>query len=154
MANRLSNCVREGDTVARLGGDEFALLLRNLDEPREAARVAERVVAAAAEPILLSGRALPVGVSVGVAVDLAPSVNRPPVGRGVTTPESRGRRAASCSVTPTSRCIRRRPRARATSSSSRRPCAPNGWAASSCWNSCGAPRDAASCCSSTSPSWT
>ncbi|HEX4431423.1 MAG TPA: EAL domain-containing protein [Frankiaceae bacterium] len=73
MANRLSRCVREGDTVARLGGDEFALLLANLDDPLEATRVAARVVAAAADPIYLAGRALPIGVSVGVAVDLAPS---------------------------------------------------------------------------------
>jgi diguanylate cyclase (GGDEF)-like protein len=73
MANRLSRCVREGDTVARLGGDEFALLLQNLDDPLEATRVAARVVAAAAEPIYLAGRALPIGVSVGVAVDHAPN---------------------------------------------------------------------------------
>ena len=73
MANRLSHCVREGDTVARLGGDEFALLLQNLDDPKEATRVATRVVAAAADPIFLAGRSLPIGVSVGVAVDLAPS---------------------------------------------------------------------------------
>lgn len=30
VAERLINCVREGDTVARLGGDEFVILLENL----------------------------------------------------------------------------------------------------------------------------
>ena len=89
MANRLSHCVREGDTVARLGGDEFALLLANLDEPKEAVRVAERVVAAAAEPIHLAGRALPIGVSVGVAVDVAPSkTTKQPNRPKPVTPES------------------------------------------------------------------
>ncbi len=32
VANRLEQCVREGDTVARLGGDEFVVVLENLSE--------------------------------------------------------------------------------------------------------------------------
>jgi diguanylate cyclase (GGDEF)-like protein len=88
MAQRLSRCVREGDTVARLGGDEFALLLQNLADPREAIRVAERVVATAAEPIHLAGRALPIGVSVGVAVDQAPDPTKLPTRRSAVTPDS------------------------------------------------------------------
>jgi diguanylate cyclase (GGDEF)-like protein/PAS domain S-box-containing protein len=32
VAERLINCVREGDTVARLGGDEFVILLENLSD--------------------------------------------------------------------------------------------------------------------------
>ncbi|NDU92044.1 MAG: sensor domain-containing diguanylate cyclase [Ferrovum sp.] len=31
-AERLSSCVREGDTVARLGGDEFVVMLKDLSE--------------------------------------------------------------------------------------------------------------------------
>jgi diguanylate cyclase (GGDEF)-like protein len=69
MAARLSHCVREGDTVARLGGDEFALLLQGLDSPLEAVQVAERVLAAASEPINIGSRSVPIGVSVGVAID-------------------------------------------------------------------------------------
>jgi diguanylate cyclase (GGDEF)-like protein len=89
MAKRLSRCVREGDTVARLGGDEFALLLQNLEEPHEALRVAERVVAAALEPIHIAGRQIPIGVSVGVAVDQAPSkTSKDPRRPKPVTPES------------------------------------------------------------------
>jgi diguanylate cyclase (GGDEF)-like protein len=86
MAARLSRCVREGDTVARLGGDEFALLLQGLEGPHEAIQVAERVLAAAAEPINIGARSVPVGVSVGVAIDPGSSDQQSSEG----TPQSAG----------------------------------------------------------------
>ena len=46
ISQRLTSCVREGDTVARLGGDEFVLLLRDLSGTPQEAATQVQVVAA------------------------------------------------------------------------------------------------------------
>jgi len=43
VAERLHNCVREGDTISRIGGDEFLILLRNTDA-QGAALVAAKIL--------------------------------------------------------------------------------------------------------------
>jgi diguanylate cyclase (GGDEF)-like protein/PAS domain S-box-containing protein len=67
-ATRLGACLRAGDTAARLGGDEFAVLLEQLGDAEDAARLAERILAAFREPWELDGHLLDVSASVGVAI--------------------------------------------------------------------------------------
>ena len=60
VAQRLTSCIREGDTVARLGGDEFVIMLDDLSEhPQEAAAqteiVGEKVLVALNQPYQLGG---------------------------------------------------------------------------------------------------
>jgi len=63
---RITSVVREGDTAARLGGDEFAVLLDDHDT-EVARRVAERVLAALAQPVRLAdGHERVVAASIGV----------------------------------------------------------------------------------------
>ena len=64
---RVSSTLRPGDTVARLGGDEFAVLLRNLEDEKTAARVAERITRQLAPPFSISGREIAVRASIGIA---------------------------------------------------------------------------------------
>ncbi len=68
VAERLQHCVRPGDTVARLGGDEFAVLVEGVDAEASAGWVADRIGAVLAQPFLLDGRELYVGVSCGIAI--------------------------------------------------------------------------------------
>jgi two-component system CheB/CheR fusion protein len=67
VAARLRDCVRGGDTVARLGGDEFALLVEHT-HAADAETLARRVVDLLAEPLVVSGRILYVGASLGVGL--------------------------------------------------------------------------------------
>ncbi|MGK0273634.1 MAG: diguanylate cyclase (GGDEF)-like protein/PAS domain S-box-containing protein [Ilumatobacter sp.] len=67
MGDRLLTCLRAKDTAARLGGDEFAVLLEDLEDELQATIVAERIVAALREPVLLESRQVGVTASVGIA---------------------------------------------------------------------------------------
>ncbi len=67
VARRLYRCVRKTDTVARLGGDEFAVLLAGACPPAEISRICERILEEMQAPILLAGKDISIGVSIGIA---------------------------------------------------------------------------------------
>jgi diguanylate cyclase (GGDEF)-like protein len=71
VGNRLREASRETDIVARLGGDEFAILVHSLDDPRDAAIIADRIVKSVAMPMDIGGHHVAIGTSVGIA--LAPT---------------------------------------------------------------------------------
>jgi diguanylate cyclase len=69
VAERLLRTVRAGDLVARLGGDEFLMLLEPLEDEAAGVLVAERIIAAIAEPLRLStGHPIHIGASAGLAL--------------------------------------------------------------------------------------
>ncbi len=78
VARRLSEVARgcdmaagkecEPSLVARLGGDEFTVLLPEIEDAAEAARVANRLVDAIRLPFEISGHQVFLGVSIGIAV--------------------------------------------------------------------------------------
>jgi diguanylate cyclase (GGDEF)-like protein/PAS domain S-box-containing protein len=68
VSERLSLCVREGDTVARLGGDEFTLILPGLLKAEDVAKVADKILESLRQPFQLEGRELYVTASIGVSL--------------------------------------------------------------------------------------
>ena len=68
VANRLRNCVRDVDLVARLSGDEFAIIQTSLEDPADAAALAERVRGAINEPFDCDGHQVVVDISVGISI--------------------------------------------------------------------------------------
>jgi diguanylate cyclase (GGDEF)-like protein/PAS domain S-box-containing protein len=66
VASRLRGLVRQDDTVARLAGDEFAIIQSRLNDARDAAELATRVVQSLSEPYTVSGHHVSIGASVGI----------------------------------------------------------------------------------------
>jgi diguanylate cyclase (GGDEF)-like protein/PAS domain S-box-containing protein len=68
VADRLTGAVRADDVVGRQSGDEFAILLTQVRNEDEAIASAERVLGELRRPILLGGRSIVVGGSIGIAL--------------------------------------------------------------------------------------
>lgn len=68
VANQLMASVRRTDTVARIGGDEFVIVLPGVGDRGEASRIADLVMAAISQPVVVGGRELLVGASLGISV--------------------------------------------------------------------------------------
>ena len=73
VTDRMLGAVRADDLVARLGGDEFAVLCVDVDNATQATGLADRLIAAVAEPIDIGQAVVHVGVSIGVALAAAGS---------------------------------------------------------------------------------
>ena len=68
VSDRLLRCLRDTDTAARLGGDEFVVALSDIGTRERAEEVAERVLAALAEPFELEGQRAHISASIGISL--------------------------------------------------------------------------------------
>lgn len=68
IASRLVNSVRASDTVGRLGGDEFVVLLESVTGVDAARSVAEQLLEAMAEPLMVGSSEIRLSASIGVAI--------------------------------------------------------------------------------------
>ena len=68
VAGRLESVLQEGDTVSRHGGDEFLVLLTDVPQASDAARIADALLAAIAAPSSVGDVKLQLSASVGIAM--------------------------------------------------------------------------------------
>lgn len=68
VAERMSLCLREGDTVARLGGDEFSLIINNVMRLEDVRSVARRVMERLNQPFEHEGREFYITTSIGISI--------------------------------------------------------------------------------------
>jgi diguanylate cyclase (GGDEF)-like protein/PAS domain S-box-containing protein len=68
VAERLQQCTREVDTVARLGGDEFVVALADLEQPADAAGIAQKILDSVSQPAKVGNYVLNSSTSIGISV--------------------------------------------------------------------------------------
>ena len=69
VAARITTRLRDIDMVARLGGDEFIVLLEDIAQPKDAARVAKDIIADLTDPFcLIQSGNVRIGASIGIAL--------------------------------------------------------------------------------------
>ena len=68
VAERMKDCVRNGDTISRLGGDEFVIVLTDLAAAEDANHVAEKVIDAFSRSFNLNDKEFYITTSIGVSM--------------------------------------------------------------------------------------
>ncbi len=68
IGRRVKAIVRPEDTVCRIGGDEFTVVVNNIGDVVGAGEIADRILEAIRQPILIDGRQIEASASAGIAV--------------------------------------------------------------------------------------
>ncbi|MFN8443719.1 MAG: EAL domain-containing protein [Caldilineaceae bacterium] len=69
IAQRLKGCAGEHAHVARFGGDEFVILLKDIAQPHDAERVAEKILGEIRKPFVVNQNSAFISSSIGIVFD-------------------------------------------------------------------------------------
>lgn len=67
VAQRITHCIRAGDTVGRLGGDEFVVVLPEIADAKDSGLIARKAIDSLASPFDLGGLEVSISASIGIA---------------------------------------------------------------------------------------
>jgi diguanylate cyclase (GGDEF)-like protein len=68
VSNRLSHCVREGDTVARLGGDEFIIIIEQVHDIGDLDALLKKIMKTTSQTITIDSHELSTSASIGISI--------------------------------------------------------------------------------------
>jgi diguanylate cyclase (GGDEF)-like protein/PAS domain S-box-containing protein len=68
LSQRMKEALRDEDTLSRIGGDEFVVVMSNLHGPQDYEPVLQRLLQAAANPVVIGHLSLQVSTSIGVTL--------------------------------------------------------------------------------------
>jgi diguanylate cyclase (GGDEF)-like protein len=68
VGKRLMGVCRQSDTFSRLAGDEFAAICLGIHDTETAMIVAEKILAIVNGPMIINGKVLSIGISIGIAL--------------------------------------------------------------------------------------
>lgn len=66
FARRIKISFRQEDIACRSGGDEFIVLMRDLHNPFEVARIAEKLIKSLTEPMMIEHKKINISTSIGI----------------------------------------------------------------------------------------
>lgn len=67
-AQRIKSALRDSDTVGRMGGDEFIVLLDCISSIEDVVSVANSILAAVSQPLMVAGHTLQTTASIGITI--------------------------------------------------------------------------------------
>jgi diguanylate cyclase (GGDEF)-like protein len=67
IANRFLKIIRSSDILARLSGDEFAILLNDIDHPKFASSIAEKILTICSQPLKINNYEFILTTSIGIS---------------------------------------------------------------------------------------
>ena len=67
VAPRVQDCVRKTDILSRLGGDEFTVIIDDVQDPRDIAAIARKIIERLNEPFAVAGEEVQISASIGIA---------------------------------------------------------------------------------------